>query len=334
MKRRDFLGVAGAVTSLPLLASGCGHRQRQWPLRIGINDWIGYQIILAAQPLGLLKKRDLQVDFIYFNNLQDATRALYRGGLDACFTTLWDLLQQCRENEQLRPVVLWVTNISAGSDGIVACPPFSSLLALKGRRIASKLGTVNQLILLEALQNVGLHPQDLQVLNLSNEIAVNHLRTGKIDGAVLWEPLLSEIATEIGGKVVHDTSKIQSLVIDVLATSPGILKTRAEDLQKLLWVWLDILEKIQDNPEQVFSALAGILARPATKIYSDYQGVTPGTLSLNLNMFSQPHPLTPEITKIILLAQKDPNHPKALQNSIKVDNTFTLTSLKLWKPHP
>lgn len=334
MKRRDFLGVAGTATSLSLLASSCGHRQRQWPLRIGINDWIGYQIILAAQPLGLLKKRNLQVDFIYFNNLQDATRALYRGGLDACFTTLWDLLQQCRENEQLRPVVLWVTNISAGSDGIVARPPFSSLLALKGKRMAAKLGTVNQLILLEALERVGLHPQDLQVLNLSNEIAVNYLRADKIDGAVLWQPLLGELATEIGGKVVHDTSQIQSLVIDVLATSPYILKTRSEDLQKLLWVWLDILEKIQHNPQQVFSALEGILERPATNIYSDYQGVTPGTLSFNLHLFSQPRPLISEITKIIILAQKDPNHPKALNNRIEVDTAFTLTSLKLWQTRP
>jgi NitT/TauT family transport system substrate-binding protein len=334
MKRRDFLGVAGAATSFSLLADGCGHRQHQWPLRIGINDWIGYQIILAAQPLELLKKRDLQVDFIYFNNLQDATRALYRGGLDACFTTLWDLLQQCRENEQLRPVVLWVTNISAGSDGIVARPTFSSLLALRGKRIASKLGTINQLILLEALQNVGLQPQDLQVLNLSNEIAVNYLRTGKIDGAVLWQPLLSEIATEIGGKVVHDTGQLQSLVIDVLATSPGVLKARSEELQRLLWVWLDVMEKIQRKPKQVFSALEGILERPATKIYSDYQGVTPGTLYFNLNMFSQARPLTAEITKIIFLAQKDPNHPKALRNGIEVDNAFTLTSLKLWKTHP
>ncbi|MFN5516389.1 MAG: ABC transporter substrate-binding protein [Cyanobacteriota bacterium] len=334
MERRAFLETAGAAATLSLLTGACIHRNRHWPLRIGINDWIGYQVISAAQALGFWEKRDLQVDLIDFNNLEDATRALYRRGVDGTFTNLWDLLQLCQEEENIHPVVLWVTNISYGSDGIVARPPYRNVAELKGKRVAAKLGSVNQLILLEALQTYDLMPQNLEILNLSNEIAVQHLRSGAIDGAVLWQPLLGEVAQDIGGKIVHHTGQIDSLVMDVLAADAQVLKKRPEEFRSLIWVWLDVMQALQQRPREVFQVLAEKQGRPASEIAADYRGLIPGTLSLNIERFSQPQPLASKIQKIIALAERDPNHPKDLKNAIEVDPAFTLSALKSWQALP
>lgn len=334
MERRAFLETASAAAGLSLLTNACFHRDRRWPLRIGINDWIGYQVISAAQALGFWQQRNLEADLIEFNNLEDATRALYRQGVDATFTNLWDLLQLCQEENDLHPVVLWVTNISYGSDGIVARPPYQSVADLKGKRVAAKLGSVNQLILLEALQTYDLMPQDLEILNLSNEIAVQHLRSGAIDGAVLWQPLLGEVAREIGGKIVHHTGQIDSLVIDVLAADARVLEKRPEEFRSLIWVWLDVMQAIQQRPRAVFEILAEKQGRPVSEIAADYQGLIAGTLSLNINRFSHERPLASKIQKIIALAERDPNHPKDLKNAIQVDPAFTLSALKSWQVLP
>lgn len=334
MKRRAFLETAGAGAVLSVLTGACFHRDRRWPLRVGINDWIGYQVIAAAQALGFWEQRNLAVDLIEFNNLEDSTRALYRGGLDATFTTLWDLLQLCQEEENAHPVVLWVTNISYGSDGIVVRPPYRSVADLKGKRVAAKLGSVNQLILLEALQIHDLMAQDLEILNLSNEIAVQHLRSGSIDGAVLWQPLLGEVAREIGGKIVHHTGQIDSLVMDVLAADAQVLERRPEEFRSLIWVWLDVMQALQQRPTAVFRVLAEKQGRPVSEIALDYQGLIPGSLSLNINHFSQTRPLASKIQKIIALAERDPNHPKDLKNAIQVDPAFTLSALKSWQALP
>lgn len=334
MERRAFLETASAAASLSLLTNACLHRNRSWPLRIGINDWIGYQVIAAAQSLGFWRRRNLKADLIEFNNLEDATRALYRQGLDATFTNLWDLLQHCQEETESHPVVLWITNISYGSDGIVARPPYRSVVELTGKRVAAKLGSVNQLILLEALQTHDLNPRDLEILNLSNDIALQHLRSGAIDGAVLWQPLLGEAAREINGKIVHHTGQIDSLVMDVLAADAQVLKKRPEEFRSLIWVWLDVMQALQQRPRAVFQVLAEKQGRPAAEVAADYQGLISGTLSLNINHFSQPHPLASKIQKIIALAERDPNHPKDLKNAIHVDPAFTLSALKSWHALP
>jgi NitT/TauT family transport system substrate-binding protein len=334
MERRAFLKTAGAAAILSALTGACLRRDPSWPLRIGINDWIGYQVIAAAQALGFWQQRNLTADLIEFNNLEDATRALYRQGLDATFTNLWDLLQSSQETTASHPVVLWITNISYGSDGIVARPPYGSVTDLKGKRVAAKLGSVNQLILLEALQTHDLLPQDLEILNLSNDIAVQHLRSGAIDGAVLWQPLLGEVAREIGGKIVHHTGQVDSLVVDVLATDSQILQDRPEELRRLIWVWLDVMQALQQRPKEVFQVLAEKQGRPALEIAADYRGLIPGTLSLNIDRFSQPRPLASKIQKIIALANRDPNHPKDLKNAIEIDPAFTLSALKTWQALP
>ncbi len=64
------------------------------------------------------------------------------------FASLWELMQADPGNDS--PAYVMVTNISAGSDGIVAQPGIQSISDLQGKKIGAKLGTVSHLILLEA----------------------------------------------------------------------------------------------------------------------------------------------------------------------------------------
>jgi NitT/TauT family transport system substrate-binding protein len=159
--------------ALAMMGNGCHENEESHPLRIGINDWIGYQIIRYAQQSHLLKKRQISLDLIYFSNLQDATRAMLNGALDATFTTLWDLMQPSPYHERVKPMILWITDISHGSDGIVARPPVQSLADLKGKKVGVKFGTINQLILLEAIALNHLSAQDLIWINLVDDVAID-----------------------------------------------------------------------------------------------------------------------------------------------------------------
>ncbi len=115
--RRRFLSNMVMGTGLALGHWGCQPTPQITNLRIGINDWIGYAIARYAQKAGIMEKRGLQIDLIEFVNLQDATRAMLQGSLDATFSTIWDLMSTSVTSVQ--PVILLVTNVSHGSDGIV-----------------------------------------------------------------------------------------------------------------------------------------------------------------------------------------------------------------------
>ncbi|MBD2438450.1 ABC transporter substrate-binding protein [Nostoc sp. FACHB-110] len=179
---------------LTLVNSGCSLEQNQSlkSLRVGITSWAGFDIARYAQPSGIFKQRGLEVELVRFENQQDSSRAVLRGGLDAAFVSFWDVMQVDPGND--KPVVLMTTNISAGADGIVARPEIKSVEDLRGKKVGAKLGTVNHLILLEALKAHQIKPAEVQIRDLSNDVAAEKIKTGEIDAAVLWEPMLGETA--------------------------------------------------------------------------------------------------------------------------------------------
>jgi NitT/TauT family transport system substrate-binding protein len=87
--RRTFFSQMAMGTGLALTHWGCQSTPPLTSLRIGINDWIGFAIARYAKHSGLMKKRGLEIDLIEFMNLQDSTRAVLRGSLDATFSTTW-----------------------------------------------------------------------------------------------------------------------------------------------------------------------------------------------------------------------------------------------------
>ena len=258
----NFLSFLFVLTlGLTLVVNGCVGRDNNElkTLKIGINDWPGYNIALYGEEAGLFAKRGLDVDFIPFDNLQDASRAVLSGSLDATFSTMWDAMQV--DSRKDKPALVMVTDISAGSDGIVAQKQIQSIKDLRGKKVAAKLGTVNHLILLEALQLEQIPPQEVEIVDLDNDIAQEELKKGKIDGAVLWEPSLSSTAEAIEGNILFTTKDVDSLVIDCLMTRSSFVISNKDKLTQFMLAWFDIMDAVENQPKKVFAVVANQLGQ-------------------------------------------------------------------------
>lgn len=77
---------------LMVLLSACGRSEPQ-VLRVGYNNWPGYELIWLADQLGYFKEADIRVEHVQFVSLSDARRAYERGNLDAVGVTGIELLQ-------------------------------------------------------------------------------------------------------------------------------------------------------------------------------------------------------------------------------------------------
>ncbi|MGB3557573.1 MAG: ABC transporter substrate-binding protein, partial [Geitlerinemataceae cyanobacterium] len=89
LKRKTLL----FLFALPLLATvlihGGNAESHLKTLRIGLNQWPGFDVILYAQEAGIFQKRGLEVELVPFENPQDVARAVMRGALDGGFISLW-----------------------------------------------------------------------------------------------------------------------------------------------------------------------------------------------------------------------------------------------------
>ncbi|ALF54684.1 nitrate ABC transporter substrate-binding protein [Nostoc piscinale CENA21] len=316
---------------LTFVSSGCslGQNQSLKPLRVGITSWAGFDIVRYAQPSGIFKQRGLEVELVRFDNQQDSSRAVLRGGLDAAFVSFWDVMQVDPGND--KPMVLMTTNISAGADGIVALPEIKSVEDLRGKKVGAKLGTVNHLILLEALKAHKIKPSEVQIRDFSNDVAAEKIRTSEIDAAVLWEPMLGETAKSIKGNVIHTTKQVDSLVIDILMSSESTVKMKKAELKQFILAWFDVMHAVETQPTKVFNTVGEKLGQSGKSFASDYAGLKKGDITLNRRMFAADGRLNSAKEEIVQLLQADPRHGRVIRQDVDINTGLVNEAMTGWK---
>jgi NitT/TauT family transport system substrate-binding protein len=327
--RLSLFFVAFILTFI-LSSSGCSSQSNSLrPLKIGTLAWPGYDVILYAQSEKLFEKHGLTVELMPFENSQDAARAVLRGKLDMAFATLWDTMQVDPGND--KPAFVLVTDISHGADGIVAQPEIESIAALRGKQIGAQLGTINHLILLEALQLYNVEPEAVDIVNVSNETAIQLMKAGKLDAAVLWEPTLSEIDQSTDFNTIYTTKDIDSIVIDGVMTRSELLQTKKEELTAFALTWLDVMHAIETMPDKVFTIVSEQIGQSTESFAKDYGGIKKGDTVMQQRMFQQGK-LKAVVPKFVQLLQADPRHGRIPREDIIIDGEAVMTAMEIWKP--
>ncbi|MBE9040071.1 ABC transporter substrate-binding protein [Oscillatoriales cyanobacterium LEGE 11467] len=316
---------------LVLLLNGCNTYFNREPqtLKVGMNRWPGFDVVLYAQEAGLFEKRGLNVELSVFENSQDATRAMIRGNLDAAFVPLWDVMQADPGND--RPAYVLVTNISAGADGIVAQPGIESVKDLRGKKVGAQLGTIDHLILLEALKLNQIDPGSVQIENLSNETTVQWMKEGRLDAAVVWEPLLSDTASAIGGNIIYTTEEVDSLVIDGLAVRSSFIEENRASLTQFILTWFDLMEAVETQPETVFASAAKQLGQNPEDFKSDYSGLKKGDIVMNRRMFESQGRLWKATQQIADWLREDTRHGRIIREDVEINAEPVTAAIDLWK---
>lgn len=309
------------------LVHGCSPSQKLQPLRIGINSWPGYALAYYAQRESLFTQRGLAVELVEFNNQQDNIRATLRGALDASFVPLWEVMQADAGEEQ--PTLIMVTDISAGSDGIVARAGIESITDLRGKKVGVKLGTVPHLVLLEALQTADIPPEAVELVDVSNDISIQQLQAGGLDAAVVWEPSLSNIAQAIDGKVIFTTADVDSLVIDSLASRSSFVDDHSKELTQFMLAWLDAIHAVETDPDKVFAAIAQEIGQSKETFAADYKGLKKGDRVMNERMFEAGR-LTEAMAQISQLLKADPRHSRIIRQDVDVNSTPIFEAIREW----
>jgi NitT/TauT family transport system substrate-binding protein len=325
-----FLILFLIAVALSLFIHGCNLQQPKAfkSLRIGITNWPGYDVALYAKDAGLFEQRGLNVEFIRFTSPPDAARALLRGALDAAFMNLSVAMQADPGNDN--PVFILVTDISHGSDGVVAQSSIQSIANLKGKKVAAKLGAANHLILLEALNAYQLKPQDVEIMDVSNDIAMQLMQQGKVDGAAIWQPLLSKIAQEVSGNIIYTTKDVDTLVIDGLASRSQIVDKKRNELKQFILAWFDLMQTLESKPETVFSQVSQQLNQSPESFAQDYRGLKKGDIAMNQRMFPGGR-LDEAAQQLKQLLHSDPRHSRVLRDDFQSDSELITAAIEAWR---
>lgn len=248
------------------------------PLTIGYSDWPGFTAWEIAKVKGLFKKHGVEVELKWFPVYTDSLTALNTGQLDGNLQTWNDAMAPLAEGIKLKSIL--ILDNSFGNDALIAKPGIESVKDLKGKQVATELGTCDHFLLLKALAANGMTEKDVQYTNLTVPDAAAAFIAGKVDAAAIWQPWISQIQREGKGKVVFSSADIPGLIPDVAIFQEKVVAARPDDMKKLVAVWFDIVDFIKTHEDEAIAIMAKVVEQPPDA----YKAFIPGTKFFDLDM--------------------------------------------------
>ena len=275
-----------SITLLLALAVGltaCGPKKDA--ITIGYSDWPGWVAWEIAIEKGMFEKKGVAVEFKWFDNYVESLQAMDARQLDAnCQTWNDTIFSLATVNVPMKAVL--INDNSAGNDGVVA-RGVTSLADLKGKKVAAEEGTVSHFVLLTALESAGLSQNDVDFKNMFVPDASNAVTLGNVDAAALWQPSLFASMQEKDMNLLFTSKSMPGLIPDMLVFHDDVVKSKSEDIQKIVEVWFEVMEFIKTNPDEAYA----IMAKKVNQKPADYANFIAGTkfftLEDNLNAYAK-----------------------------------------------
>ncbi|MBB6675419.1 ABC transporter substrate-binding protein [Cohnella nanjingensis] len=262
-KRRKTLISVVMALMLTMVASaalaGCGKSDSAdgssgEPIKIALSPWPGWFFWYLVEEKGFFEKHGVNVELKWFPVYSDSLQALSTGKVDANSQTLSDTLAPASKDIKLKAVL--VNDNSNGGDAIVSKTEIGSIQDLKGKTVATELGTVDHLLLLTALEQNGLKESDINYVNMTVNDAGPAFISGKTDASVLWEPFQTTAVKEGKGKVLFSSKDTPGLIPDLLVFRQSVVEKRSDDVQKIIDAWFDALAYFKDHEQEAIEMMA------------------------------------------------------------------------------
>lgn len=297
-RRRTAALMALLLLALPLLTA-CGAARRpgatggadraaeagvEPPIRIALSPWPGWFVWYLVRDQGFFKKYGVNVELVWFPVYSDSLQAFATGKVDGNCQTLSDTLPQAARGLPLKVVL--VNDNSSGGDALVAKPQYRSVRDLRGKRVATEMGTVDHFLLLQALARNGMKESDIDFVNMTINDAGPAFIAGQLDAAVLWEPFLSKAVSQGKGHILFSSRETPGLIPDLLVLSEKVVRERPEDVKNILRAWFDALAWWKAHPDEALALMARYAETPVSEYKVLVNGVRIFSLADNLDAFA------------------------------------------------
>jgi NitT/TauT family transport system substrate-binding protein len=300
--------VAEVQVEVPKLAPPAPVQLKDNILPIEISEYAGYAGLIAAN--GGLEPSENSVFFkehgfkvkLTVSEDEDWSQ-LNEGKLAASVTTVDVLAIYGRQFHAVVPVQI---GFSRGADGLVVRSEIKSINGLKGKVVATAQFTEVDFFIRYLAQEAGLpintlgsldaapHPDRINVIYTQDGFAagdlfLSDLKAGKnrIAGGVTWEPKMSEVVEQSGGKAhLLTTNRNLLIVADVLVVHRGFAEQQPKMVAGLVHGLLEGNRMVRERPENYLDLVGRAFKWTRDETKAELASVHLSNLPENLAFFS------------------------------------------------
>src|SRR3954453_1112265 len=256
MHRRQFLGalgggLAGLSIAQPALA------QAKTKVRVGYLHTLAVDgQIWTGIDHGSFDKQALDLELRQFNTGLEIFQALIGGSLDVLATGA--VLSNFPARGQGRVFLINDIEVATAQLWVRGDQGIKSFEDLKGKRIATAIGTTAHVFLDRALRANKVDPKELDIVNQTMPAAVTAFISGAVPAVALWVPFNVTVRDKVPGAVkLADASAYypKAAIIGGWAAANDYYEPNKETLAKLIRGWAEANDYIVANSAAVLGEL-------------------------------------------------------------------------------
>lgn len=244
--------------------SGCPAVMEK-PLRLGTNQWIGYEPFYLAREQNALDRS--KVRLIEYTTSVPVIDAMRNNLIDAAALTLDESLALQQQVKDLRLIA--VLDFSNGADILIGKPDILTLADLRGKRVAVENQATGAYLLSRALASAGMSLQDVIQVPVAVDQHEAAIADPEIAAIVCYQPVATRLLNG-GNHRLFDSSRIPGEIVDVLVVREATLQQKPANLRYLLRAWAIGREYLQRDPDA------------AIRLMQARQQLTPAQIKANL----------------------------------------------------
>lgn len=221
---------------------------------------------IVAQEAGYYKKQGLDVELVEFKSGTDLIKAIVGGQLDTGVLGFTNAVAWASKGADLKVV----GGAQHGYHAIVARDDagIKTVADLKGKTLASQAegSTADTVLKGVVLKQAGLKPDDVNVMGVSPQVAVQSLVGKRVDAAFLFEPQASIAQLIAPVKQIYEIGEVWPFPCMVVITSGETLNKRKAAVWKSLDAQKEAIDLLQKKPADASKLIAGyFIAEPTLK---------------------------------------------------------------------
>ncbi|MFQ5355783.1 MAG: ABC transporter substrate-binding protein, partial [Mariprofundaceae bacterium] len=277
-----------------LILAACSAEEHSL-LKVGSNQWPGYEPMFLARDLGFYDEN--RIKLVELPSSTESLHLLHEGTLDAAALTLDEALGAMAGNTSISVVLVF--DVSNGADVILASPSILTVQDLKGRKVGVESTAVGAIVLYSALKKAGLAETDVELSYLTVDEHVHAYTKGEVDAVVTFEPSKTKLLRQ-GAHVLFDSREIAGLIVDVLVVRTDQLNEQMRNIQMLIDGYYKARQYMREQPDHAMTLMAPRLGMSPQALRDAYQGLKLPDLSENQALFSgEPSPFESSANEVL-----------------------------------
>src|SRR3990167_3412632 len=220
-------------------------------LNLGTVVWVGYGPFYVAESLDLFKKYGLSVKLQVFSDPALIPAALAGGSVQGAMLTYDQVVGQVAKG--MAQKVVMPIDYSNGGDAIVATRSITKVSEFKGKKIGFNPLSPSDFLLSYALKVNKLTDKDITAVSMTPETVHAGMASGQLPIGVTYEPSLSQILSQGGGKkfhVVFSSKDAPGLIADVLVFDEKKIASMPTEISGVIKGYLDGMAYMKAKPDE------------------------------------------------------------------------------------